>query len=142
MNKKKPKSSDIDSFKYSVLISLHYYYISFHPERKSKLKPFENKYNFIHFTPNEFEAKNSNISLKIFDENNEILYSSKNNSTNKAQIVKLKNDRYAAIKPLKNKFIKVDKLLESFSHIELREHILQSILKTKKDEPKIKNIDN
>ena len=137
-----PRSPDIDSFKYSVLISLHYYDISFHPERISKLKPFENKYNFIHITPNEFKTNNSNISLTIFDENNEILYSSKNNSTNKAQIVKLKNDRFAAIKPLKNKFIKLHKLLESFSHIELREYILQSILKNKIDEVKIKNIDN
>ena len=45
------------------------------------------------------------------------------------QIVKLKDNRYAAIKPLKNKFIKLNNLLESFSHIELREHILQNILK-------------
>ena len=142
MRRISPRSSDIDSFKYSILISLHYYDISFHPERISKLKPFENKYNFIHITPNEFKTNNSNISLTIFDENNEILYSSKNNSTNKAQIVKLKNDRFAAIKPLKNKFIKLHKLLESFSHIELREHILQSILKNKIDEVKIKNIDN
>ena len=71
-----PKSPNIDSFKYSVLISLHYYDISFHPERISKLKPFENKYNFIHITSNEFETNNSNISLTIFDENNKILYSS------------------------------------------------------------------
>ena len=54
----------------------------------------------------------------------------------------MKNDRFAAIKPLKIKFIKLHKLLESFSHIELREHILQSILKNKIDEVKIKNIDN
>ena len=117
-----PRSSDIGFFKYSVLIPLHYYDISFHPERISKLKPFENKYNFKNITPNDFEINNSNISLTIFDENNNIIYSSRNNSANKVQIVKSKNNRYAAIKPLKNKFIKVDKLLESFSHIELREH--------------------
>ena len=58
------------------------------------------------------------------------------------QIVKLKNDRYAAIKPLKNKFIKLDKLLASFLHIELREHMLQNILKNKIDEDEIKNIDS
>ena len=46
------------------------------------------------------------------------IYSSKNNSTNKAQIIKLKNNGYTAIKPLKNKFIKLHKLLASFSHIE------------------------
>ena len=142
MRKINPKSSDIDSFKYSILISLHYYDISFHPERISKLKPFENKYNFIHITPNEFEINNANTSLTILDENNKRLYTPKNNGTNKAQIVKLKNDRYAAIKPIKNKFIKLDKLLASFSHIELKEHMLQNILKNKIDEVEIKNIDN
>ena len=142
MRRIRPRSSDIDFFKYSVLIPLHYYDISFHPERISKLKPFEDKYNLKNITPNDFEINNSNISLTIFDENNNIIYSSKNNSANKVQIVKSKNNRYAAIKPLKNKFIKVDKLLESFSHIELREHILQSILKNKIDEIKIKNFDN
>ena len=59
--KNKPKSSNIDSFKYSILISLHYYDIYYHPERISKLKPFENKYNFTHSTPNEFEINNLNI---------------------------------------------------------------------------------
>ena len=88
MRRISPRSSDIDSFKYSILISLHYYDISFHPERISKLKPFENKYNFKNITPNDFEINNSNISLTIFDENNNIIYSSKNNSTNKALIVK------------------------------------------------------
>ena len=115
MEKINPNSSDIDSFKYSISISLHYYDIYFHPERISKLKPFENKYNFIHITSNEFETNNSNISLTIFDENNKRLFSSRNNSANKAPIVKLKKDRYAAIKALKNKFIKLDKLLPSFS---------------------------
>ena len=42
MRKINPKSSDIDSLKYSILISLHYYDISFHPERISKLKPYDN----------------------------------------------------------------------------------------------------
>ena len=99
MRKINPKSSDIDSFKYSILISLHYYNISFHPERISKLKPFENKYNFINITPSDFESNNPNISLTIFDESNKKIYTTKNNSTNKAQIVKLKNNRYTAFKP-------------------------------------------
>ena len=59
--KNKPKSSNIDSFKYSILISLHYYDIYFHPERISKLKPFENKYTFAHSTPNEFKIINPNV---------------------------------------------------------------------------------
>ena len=91
MRKINPKSLNIESFKYSILISLHYYDISFHPERISKLKPFENKYNFIHITPDEFEINNPNTSLTVFDENNKKTYSSKNHSTNKAQIIKLKN---------------------------------------------------
>ena len=142
MRKINPKSLDIYSFKYSILISLHDYDISFHPERISKLKPFENKYNFIHITPDEFEVNNPNTSLTLFDENDKKIYSSKNNSTNKAQIIKLKNNRHAAIKPLKKKFIKLDKLSASFSHIELREHMLQNILKNNIDEVEITNVEN
>ena len=93
MRKINPKSSDIDSFKCSILISLHYYYISFHPERISKLKAFENKYNFKNITHNEFGINNPNISLTVFDENNKIIYTSKNTGTNKVQIAKLKNNR-------------------------------------------------
>ena len=43
----------------------------------------------------------------------------------------MQNNKYAAVKPLKNKFIKLNKILESFSHLELREHTLQNILKNK-----------
>ena len=131
MRKINPKSSDIDSFKYSILISILCYEISFHPERISKLKPFENKYNFTHITLNEFQINNPNISLTVFDENNDITYLPKNSSTYKAQIVKINNNRYTAVKSLKNKFIKLDTLLESFSHLELKEHIIQNILKNK-----------
>ena len=94
MRKINSKSSDIDSFKYSILISLHYYDISFHPEGISKLKPYENKYHFIQITPTECETNNSHISLTIFDENNKKIYHTKIDSTNKAYIVQLKNNRY------------------------------------------------
>ena len=70
MRKINPKSSDVESFKYWILISLHYYDISLHPERTSKLKPFEEHHNFIHITPTEIETNNSNISLTIFNEDN------------------------------------------------------------------------
>ena len=73
------------------MISLHYSDITFHPERVSRLRMFENKYNSNHITLNEFEINNPNISLTVFDENNNIVYTSSNNSTNKAQIVKLKD---------------------------------------------------
>ena len=138
MRKINPKSSDIDSFKYSILILLHYYDISPHPERLSKLKPFENKYNFIHITPNEFEKNNRNISLTVFDENDNIIYLPKNISTNKGQIVKFKDNSYAAIKPFKNKFLKLDELLNSFSHLDLREYMLQKILKNKMEGKELK----
>ena len=62
MRKINSKSSDMDSFKYSILISLHYDDISFYPEITSKLRPFERKYNFTHITLNEFEINNHNIS--------------------------------------------------------------------------------
>ena len=88
MRKINTRSSNSDSFKYSILISLHYYDISYHPERISKLKPFENKYNFSRITLNEFEINNPNISLTVFDENN----MPNNNSTNKAQIVEINID--------------------------------------------------
>ena len=129
MRKINSKSSKIDSFKYSILISLHYKDIYYHPEIISKLKPFENKYKFIHTTPNEFEINNPNISLTAFDENDNIVYMSNNNSSNKAQIVKINNYRDAAMKPFKNKFVKLDELLDSFPHLDLREYILQKIFK-------------
>ena len=123
MRKIKPNSSDIDSFKYSILISLHYYDIPYHRERISNLKQYENKYNFIHITPTEFEINNSNISLNIFNEDNQKIYTSKNDTTNKAYIVKLKNNRYAAIKPLKNKYTQLDEILKCFSQTELKEYV-------------------
>ena len=101
MTKINRKSSEIDSFKYTVLISLHYYNIFFQPERISKLKTFETQYNFIQITPTEFETNNSNISLTIFDESNKRIYTAKDDSTNKAHIVQLKNNRYVELKPLK-----------------------------------------
>ena len=73
MRKINTRSPNITSFKYSILISLHHHDISYHPERISKLKPFENKYNFSRITLNEFEINNPNISLTVFDENNNII---------------------------------------------------------------------
>ena len=67
-------------------------------------------------SPIEFEINYPNISLTIFDENNKKIYTSKNNSTNKAKIIQLKNNRYVALKPLKNKFIKLDTTLKNFSN--------------------------
>ena len=84
-------SSNEDSFKYAILYSLHYDDVSRLPERISKLKPFEKKYNFSYNTPIEFEMNNLSISLTIFDENERIIYSSNNFTLNKANIVKINN---------------------------------------------------
>ena len=42
----------------------------YHPKRISNLKPYENRYKFIHITPTLFERNNINVSLKIFNEEN------------------------------------------------------------------------
>ena len=39
----------------------------------------------------------------------------------------MKNNRYAALKPLKNEFMQLEKMLKSFSHKELKEYILNHI---------------
>ena len=52
----------------------------------------------------------------------------KNNSTNKAYIVQLKNNRYAALKPLKNKFIRLGKMLKPFSNEEINEYMLSHFI--------------
>ena len=62
----------------------------------------------------------------MFDKGNKKI-SQKNDSTNKAYIVQLKNNRYAALNPPKNKFMRLDKMLKSFSHKELKEYILNRI---------------
>ena len=114
-------SSDEDSFRYAILYSLHYYDISHNPQRISKLIPFQNKYNFSHNTPKEFETDNPNISVTVFNEDKNIIYSPNNFTPNKASIVRTNDNRYAAIKPLKDNFIKLKELLQSFSHSELRD---------------------
>ena len=121
-------SSNEDSFKYSILWSLHYCDINRNPESISKLKPFENKYNFTHNTATEFELDKPNISLTVFDENNEIIYISNNGSrsSNKAKIVKINNYRHAAIKPLKSNSIKLNEFMQLHSHLELRDLFFQN----------------
>ena len=127
MRKIIPKSPGNDSFKYFILISLHYYDIPYHPGRISNLKPHENRYNFIHITPAEFEINIPNISLKIFNENQEQICTSSNNTPYQANIVQLKNNRYTAMKPSKNEYTQLNEILKSFSQIELKEYVLNLI---------------
>ena len=78
MGKINAKSNNKDSFKYSILISLHYYDIHFHREKRTKLYAYANNYNFTNTNPNDFEKSNPNISLNILSENNKLVYSSNN----------------------------------------------------------------
>ena len=80
-------------------------------------------------TANEFEIDNPNVSLTVLNENNEIIYTSNNNPDIKAKTTKINNDRYAAIKPLKNKYIKLNEFIQSHSHHELRDVLFEIILK-------------
>ena len=114
MCKINPKFSDEDSLMYSVIISLHYYDVSHNPERISTLRPNTNNYDFRDITPQKFEVNNPNISLTVIDDEKNILYISHNISSIRAKIVKLKNNRYATIKPVKNKYIKLKEILRLF----------------------------
>ena len=52
----------------------------------------------------------------------------KNDSTNKAYLVQLKNNRYTALKPLKNKFMRLGKMLKPFSNEEINEYMLSHFI--------------
>lgn len=121
----KLKSSNNDSFKYSILLSLPYYDISYNPERISKIKKYEGKYTFFTSSnPNEFELNNPNISLTIVDENNNIIRHPTNNTSNKVKIVKINDYRYAGLKPIKNKYIKSNEITKSFTQEEIKDMIM------------------
>ena len=119
MRKINPKCSDDESLMYSIMVSLHYYDISHNPERISTLRPYINNYDFTDITPQKFEVNNPDISLTVIDDDKNILYISHNISSIRAKIVKLKNNRYAAIKPVKNKYIKLKEILQLFSSKEI-----------------------
>ena len=55
----------------------------------------------------------------MYNENDEVIYTSNNVSNNKAYIAKIIDYRYAAIKLPTNKSIKLNKLLRSLSHKEI-----------------------
>ena len=126
-----PKCDNKDSFKCSILTSLHYYDINNHAEKISKLQSLLNNYKITQNTPHEFEQDNPNISLTVYDEMNDVLYTPHNNTKNKAIIVKINPYRYAAIKPVKNNYIKLKELIAShYSHKELYDDFMQ-IIKSK-----------
>ena len=88
---------------------------------------FANKYNFNDTNQDIFEKNNPHISLAILDENNKIIYYSNNDSINKAYIVKISKDKYAAIKPATNNLIKIKQLIKKLSQAELKELFIHLI---------------
>ena len=66
--------NNIDSFKYSILILLYHSNIDNDLQRMSKLILYEKLYIFTHTSPNQFEINNPNISLNIYDENSNKIY--------------------------------------------------------------------
>ena len=124
-----PKCTDNDSFKYSIIISLHYYDLNAHKERTNQLNKYINNYNFKSNNPCDFEINSPNISLIVYNYLNEIIYNSKNKSNNKAYIIKI-NNRYYTLNPNKNKFIQLNQLLKQFTHKELTEYILNNIIQS------------
>ena len=108
MRKINPLCDKKDTFKYSILRSIHYYDINCHPERITKLKPYEDKYDFTNTTYTTFEQNNPSISLTVYDENNNTVHKSINITDKKATIVKLKDNTHASIKPLTPNHTKFD----------------------------------
>ena len=99
-----PTCTDADSFKYSVLISLHYHDLYNHKKRINQFNKYINNYNFKSSDPSDFEKNNICISLTVYNEHNEIIYKPLNKSSNRACIIKI-NNRYHALKPDQDKFI-------------------------------------
>ena len=128
MRKIIPKCGDEESFMYSIIISLHYYDISHNPERISTLRPYINNYDFTDIISKNPEVHNPDISLTVIDDDKNILYNSHNISSIRAKIVKLKDDRYATIKPVKTKYIKLKEILRLFSHTKKSDIIKQKII--------------
>ena len=62
-----------------------------------------------------------------FDKQTKKIITQKSDCANKAYIVQLKNNRYAGLKHLKNKSMRLEKMLKSFSHKEFKEYILNRI---------------
>ena len=122
-----PKCSNNESFKYSILISLHYYHLNNHPERINKLSKYINKYNFSTSNYRDFENNNQSMTISVYNENKEIICTPKNNTGNKAHIVKINNHRYNALKPNKDKYIQLENVLKLFTHKELTGYLLRKV---------------
>ena len=122
-----PKCTNEDSFKYSIIISLHYYELNTHKERINQLNKQINNYKFSFNYFDTFENNHPNVSLNVYDENRKLIHKRFNNSINKAYIVKINNNRYHALKPDKDKYIQLKQLLKQFNQKELYDFITSKI---------------
>ena len=106
-----PKSNDTRIFQYSFTLSLYYKEIGNNLYRITKIKPYVNNFNGnnINFPPTKedsqtFEINNENISLNIYQFNNENIsqiYKS-NYDKKEVNLLLLKNKHYVCIKNLKS----------------------------------------
>ena len=122
-----PKCSIDDSFKYSIVISLHYYELNVHKERINRLNKYINNYKFNSNNYDTFENNNPSISLSVYDEYGTLLHKSLNNSNKKAYIVKINNHKYHALKPNKDKYKQLEELLKQLTHKELTDYMLRKV---------------
>ena len=122
-----PKCSNEDSFKYSILCSLYYYYLKVYKETINKLNKYINDHNFTLINFNEFENNNPNISLSVYDDLGRKIYMSNNKSINKACIVKINNNRYHALKIIEDKYKQLEELLKQFTHKEITSFIFKKV---------------
>ena len=122
-----PKCANEDSFKYSILISLHYYDLKSRKERINRLDKYIDNDKFNSNNYHTFENNNLSISLNVYDEKQNLIHKSINNSINKAFIVKIKNHRYHALKPDKDKYIQLRESPKQFSQKELYDFIMNKI---------------
>ena len=123
-----PKCTNEDSFKYSILFSLHYYELNNHPERINQLNKYIHKYNCPSNNYIDFENNNPLISLTVYDEYGQLLHKSNNQTNNKAHVVKINNHRYHALKPHKDKYIQLKELSKQLTHKEITNIILNKII--------------
>ena len=122
-----PNCTNINSFICSIIISLHYYELIRHPERYSKIKKYFGKYEFFSDDFERFEYCNPTISLTVYDNTKEIIYHSKNNTNRKAYIIKI-NNRFHALKPIKDKYTNLNNLLKQFTQKELSDFFYKKII--------------
>ena len=121
------KCTNNESFKYSILISLHYYDLKHHLESINQLKLYENKYILKSNDYTAFENNNPTISLNVYDEYGDLLHKATNSTNNSAYMLKINKHRYHVLKSNKDKYIILKDALKQFTHEELTDFILNKL---------------